>query len=711
MSRRTRRNRALRVVHALSAPAHCESEEMWPLCRLWILRILVNLGTHSELVRHWNYQEKKLAAALGLPEGGPGDDERKFHRRMMKRLRLLLDRAERSAGATLIPPSVAANLELVSGWAGLDENERLLLLFALAMRDDTHLDAACSLLDNLNRSRTYRALSTILALPLETIRKAFSPGSALQRSALLTLELRDWTLNETVTPLCTGLTELLHRKIRKPEDVLRGLLQTPEPPDLDRSHYPHLEPHLRVLYPYLQRALDQRRRGVNILLYGPPGTGKTQLSRIVGRDLRCALYEVPVEDDDGDPVNGTQRVRAYTAATSLLSTGRNLLVFDELEDIIADDLSRFLSPSNHSQRNKGWLNRALETNPVPTFWISNSVQEFDPALLRRFDLVIEVPVPPASQRERLLANGAPECIPEEVIHRLARVDTLAPAVADRAMRVVASVAADLPEETHADTLETVIEGTLRAQGHAGLAHYDGLEPPRGYDPALSNTDEDLDTLCDGICRARQARLCLYGPPGTGKSAFARHLADRLDAPLLLRRASDLLSPFVGMTEQRIADAFREARREKAVLLIDEADSFLQDRRGAHRSWEITQVNEMLTQMEAFEGVFIVSTNLMEHLDRAALRRFDAKIYFDYLRPEQSWTLLCRACKQLGLGKPAAKLRHRLEELNALTPGDFATVTRRHRLRPFSTPRSLVEALERECAFKEEHRKSPMGFVW
>ena len=57
---------------------------------------------------------------------------------------------------------------------------------------------------------------------------------------------------------------------------------------------------------------------------------------------------------------------------------------------------------------------------------------------------------------------------------------------------------------------------------------------------------------------------------------------------------------------------------KTLLLIDEVDSFLQDRRGAQRIWEVTRVNEMLTQMEGFAGVFMASTNLMGGLDPAAL---------------------------------------------------------------------------------------------
>jgi transitional endoplasmic reticulum ATPase len=205
------------------------------------------------------------------------------------------------------------------------------------------------------------------------------------------------------------------------------------------------------------------------------------------------------------------------------------------------------------------------------------------------------------------------------------------------------------------------------------------------------------------------RLCLYGPPGTGKTAYGRWLARQLDIPLLVKRASDLMSPFVGKTEQNIARAFRQATLEESLLLVDEVDSFLQDRRGAQRGWEVSEVNEMLTQMESFSGVFIASTNLMTGLDQAALRRFDLKVKFDYLRPEQIRELLRRYCKQLNLAVPQPDLLARTMRLQLLTPGDFAAVLRQHRFRPIQSPTTLVAALEAECAVKEGGKAS-IGFL-
>jgi hypothetical protein len=130
-------------------------------------------------------------------------------------------------------------------------------------------------------------------------------------------------------------------------------------------------------------------------------------------------------------------------------------------------------------------------------------------------------------------------------------------------------------------------------------------------------------------------LCLSGPPGTGKSQFARYLAARLGMEVMQQRASDLLSMWVGESEKQIATAFQTARARRAMLVIDEADSLLSDRREAVRSWEVTQVNEMLTWMESHPLPFVCTTNLMDRLDQASLRRFTLKLRFASLSPVQT----------------------------------------------------------------------------
>lgn len=144
---------------------------------------------------------------------------------------------------------------------------------------------------------------------------------------------------------------------------------------------------------------------------------------------------------------------------------------------------------------------------------------------------------------------------------------------------------------------------MKAQGFEKLQCNERLLPAF-YSPAWINADQPLDGLVDGLRSHAQARLCFYGPPGTGKTAFGHWLAQELGKTLMVKRVSDLVSPYVGTTEQNLAQAFDRAQQEDAVLLLDEVDSFLQDRRKARQSWEVTAVNEMLTQMESYRGLFI-----------------------------------------------------------------------------------------------------------
>jgi hypothetical protein len=196
-------------------------------------------------------------------------------------------------------------------------------------------------------------------------------------------------------------------------------------------------------------------------------------------------------------------------------------------------------------------------------------------------------------------------------------------------------------------------------------------------------------------------LCFHGAPGSGKSALAVHIAQALAQPLHIRQASDLMSKYVGETEQNMAAMFAEAERAGAVLLLDEADSFLQDRRGAQRHYEVSEVNEMLQGMERFRGVFICTTNLMDQLDAAALRRFAFKVQFLPLRREQREAMFIAEALHGDAQALAPAWRERLAQLDQLCLGDFAAVQRQAQI--------LAEAHDGEtflCQLEAEHRLKP-----
>ena len=418
------------------------------------------------------------------------------------------------------------------------------------------------------------------------------------------------------------------------------------------------------------------------------------------------------EDEDGDAVKADQRWRAYRAAQSILAKRQVMIAFDEAADVFDDGNSlirRLFGGTDTAQTSKAWINRTLEENVLPTLWLSNDVRCLDPAFVRRFDMVIELPIPPRQQREHILNEACGDLLDKKALARIAESEELAPAVAARAASVVRSIHTQLGTEASRNAVELLIGNTLQAQGHPAILRNDPNRLPETYDPAFLQTDVDLASLVDGLARSRQGRLCLYGPPGTGKTAYARWVAEKLGLPLHVQRGSDLISKWVGDSEKQISHAFRQAEQDKALLLIDEVDGFLQDRRDAKQSWEVTMVNEMLIQMESFSGIFIASTNLMDGLEPAALRRFDLKVKFDYLKPDQAWELLARHCSTLGLDAPQLNQRHQLNHLCKLTPGDFAAVARQHRFRPIASAAMLVSALDGECALKQGGRGG-IGFV-
>jgi SpoVK/Ycf46/Vps4 family AAA+-type ATPase len=178
------------------------------------------------------------------------------------------------------------------------------------------------------------------------------------------------------------------------------------------------------------------------------------------------------------------------------------------------------------------------------------------------------------------------------------------------------------------------------------------------------------------------------------------LAEALDREMIARQASDLISPYVGETEQNLAELFVSIDAERSVLLLDEVDSFLAERRQAQHSWERTQVNELLQQMERFPGIFIAATNLMSGLDAAALRRFDFKLNFRALKLEQRLGLFAReALGDADAVVPMNLARH-LERLDQLTPGDFANVCRQQRLLGERlAPEGFLRRLIAECRLK------------
>ena len=592
---------------------------------------------------------------------------------------------------------------------GLDIGQQaMLLLLTLIKRARSwrRLAAAFSVADSTEAAHI---IARILGLPDEYGTEVLSSQSPLVVSGLIEpggfgSELGDFyeLLDIVDLAFLSGTENWSRRAFGVTTAVPRE-----DEPELEFSH---IRQDVDIILRTLRGALQKRQRGVHILLYGPSGTGKTSLARWIGRELGATLYEVPFSHGQGKADEGMERFRYYRLNQWIMGAKPGaLFLFDEAEDLLPSHIGWFFRSSGAHY--KGWLNSTLEETPAPSIWTANSIDHIDPAHLRRFTCLVRVPVPPSAVRLKLLRKALGEHAPSgNWLERLSRHQALSPAHIVSLGRVARSLA--VSGKPGSDAIQRVLESNLRAMGLPPLpvsGQPDGLV----YSLDYVNASRPLEPLVSGIGRNPTARMCLAGPPGTGKTAFARHLAERVGRPLLVKRASEILSPWVGMTESNIAAMFEEAEQEEAVLLLDEADSFLQDRRHARHSWEVTQVNELLVAMERFPGTFIACTNLQDRFDPASLRRFDLRIDFRPLRPEQVRQAALQLLSAGGLPEEElpAEVARRLGSLRGLAIGDFATVLRRFCVLGQSlTAESLLEALEEEARAKEQHGSRPVGFL-
>lgn len=561
----------------------------------------------------------------------------------------------------------AAAIELATG-------EMAILRFVFHLARDQSFDRLC---DNLVATKMIDSLG-LLSLCLG--QASAELWAQLARGQLARLQLvhvsgdgqscfgycLPYRLSRALLPPNEGLEAIEQRLI--------GQRQTAR---LDLADYDHMAGTCDFLRRLLAGALESGRPGVNILLHGEPGTGKTEFCRSLAAALGSTLYAVGEADCDGDEIDRTERLDALRLADRLSARrGRTLLLFDEMEDVLQSG-ERIAAGGRVVRRagSKVFFNRLLESNAVPILWTTNAIAEFDPAFLRRMTFVCEMKRLPAQQRQKLWQGVARRNglqLNDEDASQLARRHNIAPAAITGAIAAVAMARDAATGGTAIGDARADIDLVIKATTNAGDSRQHRTAGP--FEVDLVNADMNLGQLTASLSARtapRDVSFCFYGPPGTGKSAYARELAARMQMEPLVKRGSDLLSKWVGGTEQNLAAAFEEASQDRAFLIIDEADNLLWRRGGANQSWEVSMVNELLQQMECHRLPFACTTNHLESLDPAALRRFDFKVKFDFLSEAQA----AYAYRQF-FGRPAPD---HLRRLRGLTPGDFAVVARKARV--------------------------------
>ena len=417
-------------------------------------------------------------------------------------------------------------------------------------------------------------------------------------------------------------------------------------------------------------------KGCNILLYGAASQDKYQVvsqllhaSKLSGWELRTrsgipaqsALFVVQklLQSQANKGVRKHALVVSRTRSALGISSSRLLY-----------ELFGFEPDSDDDEEANGLV---LSDNEVTCIWLESDVKGIPRELAARFTLLLPLLKARRQDKEAQLKKALKKLkLPATLRKKVLETADVSIAQVQNAQRV-----AQLLPQTFEDTFEKVLSRSAHAlrddkrKAKESVTRYDisRINYSGKFGPAQ---------IMQALVRNPKGSLCLYGPPGTGKTQFVEYLAAQLDIPLMVRRASDLLSKWVGDNEKNIALAFEQAADTESIFFLDEGDSFLRNRSLAHDTWQVTMVNELLQHMEQFPGIFVLATNLFRDLDAAALRRFTFKLEFLPLSLDHKWAMLCEEAQLLESDVPPTEKEQMLEALmfmQDLTAGDFATVKR------------------------------------
>ena len=461
----------------------------------------------------------------------------------------------------------------------------------------------------------------------------------------------------------------------------------------------------------------------HIIFYGPPGTGKTSLAYGIGKKLGLPIYLV----EHGGKEKSWKRQAAFTACVNMASQGEGaLIIADDADNVLGTRHSWFFFGETSDKR---WLHDILETPGVRMIWTVNSITQLEESVARRFSYSLGFKPFTRVQRKRIwetiLTDYRLDAFfnTSDIEEFAARFDVSA-GVIEQSVKKAWEIGSNSKAEIHKAIIlsleahQSLVNGGRKPVREGKIdPHSFALEGLNVSGADLGGLLKELENFNDYLKHSEtdepiSMSLLFHGVSGSGKSHLARYIAHHLDREIVVKRASDLLSMWVGETEHNIREAFEEAAGKDAVLVFDEADFLLGNRDRAVHSWEISQVNEFLTAMESYRGIQIYTTNRLADLDPATLRRFNHKLEFGYLKPEGVVVFYQKLLMPLVGSELEKNIENELKGISGLTPGDFKVVVTQFRFKPADKicHEDLVAALQEEARLKEIHVcKKVIGF--
>ncbi len=450
------------------------------------------------------------------------------------------------------------------------------------------------------------------------------------------------------------------------------------------------------------------------MIYGKPGVGKTTYAYGLGKELGLETYVCAHERKNSE----WERQAAIMASVAMTCENANtLVIIDDCDSIIG---TRHLWSSFGTYDERKWLHDVLESGARMIF-IVNDVKLIEESVMRRFAFSVHLKPFSRSQRVKiwrdiLHSHNIDDSLTRGQIEELASRFDCTPSAIEQAVGQVS----DGRQQNGSEDLHKAIVMSLEA--HETLRGGGGWfrkrsKPDKDFSMDCLNVSgvdlgslmEELEAFSEYIKEPDNDEvlgisLLFHGPSGAGKTYLGRHVAHYLDRELITKRGSDILSPYIGETEENIRKAYDEAEAKEAVLLIDEADSLIFNRDRAQRSWELSFTNEFLNCIEQFRGIQIFTTNRLKDLDAASLRRFTFKVEFKFLKNSGKKELYYKLLAPLIKEKLDSNNEKGLVCTEDLTPGDFKTVRNKFifKKRKKLSHKDLINALKEEVKAKRTH---------
>ena len=589
-------------------------------------------------------------------------------------------------GKDFRPRATQNRIEELQKYLGLDDHERdILLVFFLQESERLKLgDFAVSTFRNTFDSRK---LAVAAGVDEYQVGLYFAENASLHKYGIID---DDGNVDRGYMSFLTGTSaQALSERFwtKSTEDALPW-----------EFHGKIAEEHGKVIVEMIQSKTAEK--GLSILLYGAAGAGKTSFAQSLAAQLGKDLYFIAQNDKDScrRSYSASFRYAALAAAQRQLNPDKCILVVDECDNMIeanrADSMFGMFCSRDDGAETKGQLNTVIDENRHTVIWICNSQQDaIAKSSRRRFDYSVLFDELLPETRVRIWENclKKEKCagkLTAEFIKEISRKYKVNAGGIAIAVKNAASLVSACPAKSFEECISTFLQAHCALLGIRKSCD-ERLEPARDYSLEGLNIKsgirpERIIQVCRNFLEAQKnpamagrdkprMNLLLHGVPGSGKTEFVKYLAKQLGKKLNIKNASELLSMYVGGTEYLLAEAFAEAEKNNEMLFIDEGDSMLSSRDGAQRSWEVSQVNTLLTEMENFSGIFAVSTNLIQKLDPAALRRFTFRIHFDFLDDAGKETFYRTYFAPLNAPELTEADKRELHAIERLTPSDYRNV--------------------------------------